>query len=723
MPFKKTLLLQLCLTCALFGRTAQADGTAPSAPNASPQSAAAQNAAVPEAAHEGSLLAPSSPEAERRRASLLEQNSTSGSTGLLHLTRPGSGAAGTFRVSVLFDIFSGSGFLCNTNTPCGANTHDSADRAGTVLGLSVTPLSYLEAYASLHSAANYDDQHSPGVIDVLGNTNLGLKLFSPDPLAGVFSVGGLAELALLNGSGSVGLSGKGTSFRFAALGDVDLRKPSGGALPLHILTNVGYLADNSGALVQDTETSRAARITRVERFGLGINRVDRFQTGLGVEAQLRVVRPFVEWNIEVPVNRQNYTCSSSRSTSGDRCLGNVSSFAALPSTLTLGARIAPFLKGLSATAAIDIGTSGTSTFLEELAPTLPWDVWLGVGYAFDIQEPKPVPVVVVQERLAPAPVAAVALRIRGFVHEHAKETGIANAILHYRDRDFTAMASGSDGRFISTDLEPGTYTFGIDAEGYKSGECTVVVAAAPSPSSPLSPTAPRPSASKISYTDADCTLESLPRAGNVAGHVVDAVSSNPVAGATVELTDSLHRSLSLVTDSTGSFRFEHVIPGTVTVDAASREYLFRAQTLTLAARQDATAELMLRKRPKFARVVLTATELKISQPIRFDQDSAAISADSESLLDEVADALGSNPRITRLEIQGHTDNSGTPDHNQSLSEARANAVLDWLAAHGIDPRRMSARGYGQDHPLSPNVTPQGHARNRRIQFMISTQTP
>ncbi|MEO6601020.1 MAG: OmpA family protein [Polyangiaceae bacterium] len=722
MPFNKTLLVQLCLTCALVGRPAHADGTAISPPNATPKTSAAQNAATAEA--------------ERRRVSLLEQNSTSGSTGLLHLTRPGSGAAGTFRVSVLFDIFSGSGFLCNSSTPCGTNTHDSADRAGTVLGLSVTPLSFLEAYASLHSAANYDNLHSPGVIDVLGNADLGLKLFSPDPLAGVFSVGGLAQVALLNGSGSVGLSGKGTSFRFAVLGDVDLRNPSGGALPLHILTNVGYLVDNSGALVQGTETSRGSRITRVERFGLGINRVDRFQTGLGVEAQLPFVRPFVEWNVEVPVNRQNYTCTSSKSASGDRCLGNFSSFSALPSTLTLGARVSPFLKGLSASAAIDLGTSGTSNFLEELTPTLPWDLWLGVGYAFDIEEPKPVPVVIVQERVAPAPAAPPALRIRGLVHEHGKETSIGNAILHYRDRDLTAMASGSDGRFISTDLEPGTYTFGIDAEGYKSGNCTVVVAAAPSPKAATAGTGPagpaasapstapsQPGASNISYTDADCTLESLPRAGNVAGQVLNVVSSNPIAGATVELTDSLHRSLSLVTDSSGSFRFEHVIPGAVTVNAASREYLFRAQTLTLAARQEATAELRLRKRPNFSRVLLTATELKISQPVHFEQDSPVIAADSESLLDEVADALGSNPRITHIEIQGHTDNSGNPEHNQSLSEARANAVLDWLASHGIDPQRMSARGYGQDRPLSPNVTPQGHARNRRIQFVISTQSP
>jgi len=401
--------------------------------------------------------------------------------------------------------------------------------------------------------------------------------------------------------------------------------------------------------------------------------------------------------------------------------------------------VSPFLKGLSASAAFDLGTSGTSNFIEELAPTLPWDLWFGLGYAFDIQEPKPPPPVVI-ERAAAVPVIAPKLRIRGVVHEHGKETGIANAVLHYRARDLTAMASGADGRFISTDLEPGTYVFDIDAEGYKSGPCSVVVATAAMPSVPstagVPPTAGKASSAKpapgaptplntppISYTDADCELEALPRAGNVLGRVVDAASSAPIAGATVEVIDSLHRRLSLVTESSGGVRFEHVLPGPVTVSAVSREYLYQAQTLTLAARQDATPELRLQKRPKVLRVIVSANELKLTQPIHFEQDSAALASDADGLLNEIADALATNPRIAKLEIQGHTDNSGSPEHNQSLSEARANSVLDWLVAHGIDAQRLSARGFGQDHPISPNVTPQGHARNRRIQLMIVQQTP
>jgi outer membrane protein OmpA-like peptidoglycan-associated protein len=686
--------------------------------------------------------------ASSRRASLFEQNTISGSTGLLRLIEPSSGAAGTFRLSLLADWFTGNGFLCNSSTPCGTDTRDSASHFGSVLGLSVTPLSYLEAYASLRSFANSDDQHAPGLLDVLGNTTLGAKAFTPDPIAGLLSLGGSAELDLLNGSGSVGINGKSTSFRIAALGGLDLRRLEGGALPLRVTTNLGYFADNSGSLVHDVEVSRDARITRVERFGLGINRVDRVQTGLGVEGIWPLVRPFVEWNLEVPVNRQQYTCSVRTRFAGDQCLADDDKLSAFPSTLTLGARVFPLLKGLSATAALDIGTSGTSNFIEELAPTLPWDLWIGVGYAFDVVEPAPQKTVVVRTISVPTPLPPKPTqRARGFVHEKGKENGVANAILHYQGRELTAMASGADGRFVTADLEPGTYTFSIEAEGFKPGECAVVIPAeadlpaanapteaataaassVPSGAAPVAsasaPVAPgsAPNASQITYSTLDCELEPLPSAGAVSGRALDADTGTPIIGVTVELSDPLGRSLHLDTDSNGAFRFEQVLPGTITIKAEGPAYLFHKQSLDLHPREQARSEISLHKRPKTSLVEVTANEIKIKQQIHFDHDSASILGDSNALLEQITDALARTPRIARVEIQGHTDDSGTPEHNKNLSEARANAVLDWLVEHGVEPNRLVARGYGQERPISPNVTPQGRSRNRRVQFVIVEQ--
>jgi len=97
--------------------------------------------------------------------------------------------------------------------------------------------------------------------------------------------------------------------------------------------------------------------------------------------------------------------------------------------------------------------------------------------------------------------------------------------------------------------------------------------------------------------------------------------------------------------------------------------------------------------------------------------------DGAQLLTEIADTLIRNPRIKRVEVQGHTDNSGTPEHNQTLSEQRAEAVRKWLVDHGVAPDRMVAKGYGQTKPLVPNVTAANKAKNRRVQFVILDQDP
>jgi outer membrane protein OmpA-like peptidoglycan-associated protein len=87
-------------------------------------------------------------------------------------------------------------------------------------------------------------------------------------------------------------------------------------------------------------------------------------------------------------------------------------------------------------------------------------------------------------------------------------------------------------------------------------------------------------------------------------------------------------------------------------------------------------------------------------------------------LTEIADTVIRNPQLKRIEVQGHTDNSGTPEHNKVLSEQRAEAVRAWLVQHGAPADRLVARGYGQEKPLVPNVTAGNRSKNRRVQFII-----
>lgn len=79
--------------------------------------------------------------------------------------------------------------------------------------------------------------------------------------------------------------------------------------------------------------------------------------------------------------------------------------------------------------------------------------------------------------------------------------------------------------------------------------------------------------------------------------------------------------------------------------------------------------------------------------------------------------LQQNPKM-KIEIQGHTDNTGSEESNITLSQNRAESVMNYLISKGIDPQRVSAAGYGESQPLAPNDTEEGRARNRRTAFQI-----
>ncbi len=71
-----------------------------------------------------------------------------------------------------------------------------------------------------------------------------------------------------------------------------------------------------------------------------------------------------------------------------------------------------------------------------------------------------------------------------------------------------------------------------------------------------------------------------------------------------------------------------------------------------------------------------------------------------------------------MEISGHTDNTGTPELNQSLSEQRAQSVVDYLVNKGIEARRLKAAGYGETKAVADNQSEEGRAINRRTELKI-----
>lgn len=103
--------------------------------------------------------------------------------------------------------------------------------------------------------------------------------------------------------------------------------------------------------------------------------------------------------------------------------------------------------------------------------------------------------------------------------------------------------------------------------------------------------------------------------------------------------------------------------------------------------------------------------------IFFDYDKAILGPESESELTRLVSFLSSHPEL-RIEISGHTDNHGTDEYNSNLSQARAQAVLDYVISKGISSSRLVAKGYGESKPIDTNETDAGRQMNRRVEFTI-----
>ena len=110
-------------------------------------------------------------------------------------------------------------------------------------------------------------------------------------------------------------------------------------------------------------------------------------------------------------------------------------------------------------------------------------------------------------------------------------------------------------------------------------------------------------------------------------------------------------------------------------------------------------------------------KLNIPSDISFDVGRSDIKRNFAGVLDRFADRLRNNP-ATEVRIVGHTDNTGSPSVNNPLSVNRAASTRSYLAARGIDDRRISIDGMGERYPIASNDTAQGRARNRRVEIFV-----
>jgi outer membrane protein OmpA-like peptidoglycan-associated protein len=109
--------------------------------------------------------------------------------------------------------------------------------------------------------------------------------------------------------------------------------------------------------------------------------------------------------------------------------------------------------------------------------------------------------------------------------------------------------------------------------------------------------------------------------------------------------------------------------------------------------------------------------VNMPQDLLFAVDSASVRPDLRSDLNTVASSLLRYPN-SRIEVIGHTDNTGSAAYNQDLSQRRAVAVASVLRESGVPGARVAAFGRGEDQPIASNLTPDGRAKNRRVEIII-----
>ncbi|MFH2010377.1 MAG: OmpA family protein [bacterium] len=622
----------------------------------------------------------------------MQAPSINGLSGMFRLVTMDVGSPHTFRVGLHTELFKSSSFLVKG---------DENSRFLGTLGISYTPFRFAEFFINLRSQANSNGRErdvpagdlDQEVILALGDLSFGGKgLYQITDFIGV---GANIELTLLNSVGGVSFAGDATSFYIGMITSFDLDPLANFPLRFHL--NLGYNLDNSGNLAQFPGYSLAS--LQVEKFALGI-RPKRLQLKVGLDAPLRKylnfgLTPMLEFAVDVATGLEdedffNFTLGPSPKLTADQLAGRTTAW------MTIGARTNP-VKGFNFLLGVDVGLGDPGYGFGP--PVIPWNLILGFSYAYD---PAP-PIKVVEKETVREIVKTVAPvpkigKLRGRVINAKTLEPVEGAVVTFPGKDLTGLSTDPDGTFLTYEMSGGKHPVMVRHPDYLPGKLMAEV--------------------KIgAVTSMDIKLEPAPpKVGKLTGRVVDLKGAGVAAAVSISGPDSKE----ITADPSGNFTVE-LKPGAYTVGIAAAKYLRKEVPVAITAGGQATADITLSPRPRRSLVMVTKRAIVIRRKVHFGTGTATIQPDSRQLLDSVVDVFLSNTQIRKVEIQGHTDNRGKPAFNTQLSQARADAVRDYLVRNGVAPDRLEAKGYGPTRPKVPNITPGGRARNRRVEFRIVAQ--
>ncbi|MEG1951083.1 MAG: OmpA family protein [Bacteroidales bacterium] len=198
------------------------------------------------------------------------------------------------------------------------------------------------------------------------------------------------------------------------------------------------------------------------------------------------------------------------------------------------------------------------------------------------------------------------------------------------------------------------------------------------------------------------------------GFVYDDFTKKPLKAQVIMVDNDLKQEIAVFESNAVSGKFMVTLPAghnygiTVKCDG----YLFHSENFDISAESE-YAEVS----KDFPLKNITVGSKVVLRNLFFEVDKATLLPASYTELERLYKLMEEVPTI-KIEISGHTDNTGSVTHNQKLSENRARAVVDYLVARGMSVDRLLYKGYGLDQPCAPNTTVEGRALNRRTEFKI-----
>jgi outer membrane protein OmpA-like peptidoglycan-associated protein len=594
-----------------------------------------------------------------------------GQTGLRRVNSARVGKVGYFDLALNGRWFTSSDFIR-------PGVADENSFFGGYLAFGLTPLDFLEVSLATQFATNANTSALPQTLfttgDLLPSVKAGWK-FLP------FAAGVDLRAVVPTQQNEIGLDAANLALTTTGLLTVDLYEEAN--LPFRAHVNVSYTYQNA----RFTKNASSYQLPGVEGALLALTTqswfYDQVGLGVGIEAPFPFVTPFVELT----------TATALGVPAGKGAQGkDYDLLADTAVVVTPGVR-GTVGRGLAFDLAVDVGLSGSGGFLtpdvNQLVVGQPynaaWAVQIGLSYTFN-------------PFLAETQVELrETSRAQGVVEGCvvSENQPVKDAIVEYAGLAGPRIVVDDAGCFRSPPVDVGMLTIRVTHPDHKPASTDVQI-----------------------ITDdvvrTTVALTPAPRLGRFRGDIVNSDDQAVEADIDVFVGDVAKGSQHALG---GSFSMA-LPPGRYQAIVKAAGYYQQGAAVVVDPLGTTIMNFALKKLPTKRLSTVSRDRIEISSRVPFELGKARLLKAGEFVLDDVVDALLQNPQLGVVRIEGHSDGSGDKESNKNLSQQRAEAVLEYLVAHGVPAARLQAEGFGGERPVAPNDTEEGRAKNRRVEFVI-----